>query len=173
VLPHNDFTLTDICPRTHNGRPRTDTPPLKGVSCPLPLPLSNRGVSARQRARDERRAQVQQVRAALAAMLGASEASVSRRKPVVWTTPTPEALDAWVKKSLGELAVVAQSSIDRAFETDSVVGVLFCGVITEWSTTPSAYVYNWGHLMLPNPNLGDEMAAAMKTLDGLMFGPIE
>lgn len=72
-------------------------------------------------------------------------------------------------ESVKALAEGVKRSIDRAFISDDVIGVLFCGVVTAWSGSPSAYLYKRAHHVVPNARL-DGISDALKTLDNLMFG---
>lgn len=68
---------------------------------------------------------------------------------------------------LDALLVDVAPSMQRAFQTPQVLGVLYCGVVTAWSKQPSAYLYRW--LRRHVPNLGAPTPALVGIIEDLMF----
>jgi hypothetical protein len=68
---------------------------------------------------------------------------------------------------MGEILTDIAPQLQRAFQSNQVVGIMLCGVVTAWSKIPSAYLYRWVRARLPN--FGHAEPSLVNTIDQLMF----
>ena len=90
-------------------------------------------------------------------------------RPILYTVSTPEEFHDGVDQHLATTVQGARRALERAFLNGSVMGALFCGIVTAWSSSPSAYLWKWAHHVVPNNNI-QGVPETLAALDDLMFG---